>query len=263
MHYMIMNSKHLYYLSFAISSSIFSYAAYNIIKFFLFKEKENEDSVLDVSLEITNNKLTPELSVQITSYINRLFHKKEKANMAELNTDRRESIEDSMTYRDLTKETIRQRDIYYKESVERILKVIENKFTYNEIQNELSKLSMDQLEKMFFMYDKPDIEASPSKDVVKEAYLFYSKELVKEFRKVKQAIVNINNHKLDEKETKMLIQFEIELGFQKADDLLYNKNNLSEREITYLIMKYNLINEDEEVKEARHSIFDINERYTE
>ena len=47
---------------------------------------------------------------------------------------------------------------------------------------------------------------------------------MKEFRKVKQAIVNINNHKLDEKETKMLIQFEIELGFQKADDLLYNKN---------------------------------------
>ena len=76
-------------------------------------------------------------------------------------------------------------------------------------------------------------------------------------------LFNINNHKLDEKETKMLIQFEIELGFQKADDLLYNKHNLSEREITYLIMKYNLINEDEEVKEARHSIFDINERYTE
>ena len=258
-----MNSKRLYYLSFAISSSIFSYAAYKIIKFFFFIEKDNEDAILDISLEVYNNQLTPELSVQIVSYINRLFHKKEKANMIELNQERRDNIEDNMKYRDLTQETIRQRDIYYKESIERILKVIENKFTYSEIQNELAKLSMDQLEKMFFMYDKPDIEIIPDKEIVKEVYVFYSKVLMKEFRKVKQAIVNINRHQLDEKETKALIRFEIELGFQKADDILYNKHNLSERELTYLIMNYNLINEDEEVKQARASIFDINERYTE
>ena len=40
-------------------------------------------------------------------------------------------------------------------------------------------------------------------------------------------------------------------------------NKVENQEVYDYMVTNNLINEDEEVKEARHSIFDINERYTE
>ena len=96
----LLDKRSLYYLMVGASSMVFLTSGYYIFDFFFGEEETEEEKEseiikrINMELLISNNTLTPQLAVLISSYINKVYEKLEESNLYKLNEERRKFMND-------------------------------------------------------------------------------------------------------------------------------------------------------------------------
>lgn len=258
----LLNKKTLYYLSFSVSSLIFANSAYRIIQYLLSQKKTKElgrrDEFIEVDFILKNGSLTQELAIKIAYTVQKVCDMMMKEQFPNNNNERQKAITNPNLYFQITKKYLIEKEKILKISIEKVLKVLNYKFTIDQIQNKLNKIPQNVIEEKSGLYYKPEFDITPTKDVVKEAYLYYSRILIHEFDEAKNILHNLDNiNDANEKEEKNL---KVKFIYQKAEDLLIINYNLSEREIIYFLFYYNL-QEDNDIIAQRKRLSEINKKY--
>lgn len=257
----LLSKKALYYLSFSVSSLIFTHSAYRIIQYLLSQKKTKEfgkkDEIIEVEFILKNGSLSPELAIKIAYTVQMVCDKMMKEQFPNSDKERQKAITDRNLYFQITKKYLLEKEKIFKISIEKVLRILNYKFTIDQIQNKLNKIPQNVIEEKSVFYYKPDFNITPIKEVVKEAYLYYSKVLIQEFNQFKNLLHNFDS--MTDNEEKEQNYLKVKFIYQKAEDLLFIKYNFSERELIYFLLHYNL-QEDSEIIELRKKITDINKK---
>ena len=258
----LLDKRSLYYLMVGVSSMIFLTSGYYIFDYFFGEEESEEEKeneiikTINMELLISNGTLNPKLSVIISSYINQIYEKLEESNLSSLNEERRKYLNDRKKYEELAQDYLNKQNVLYSTSIKTVLDKLNNKINYQQIEQELSKLSNNEIEKLFFEYDKPLFNKNiPEKNIAKDAYLFYGNKLKEEMKNFQEEIVKIKD--LNENN----IHFRLQLIKLLVNDYLFNKYNLTERQLTFCVFEYKLL-EDNEVLKVHDEINNLDSMFT-
>ena len=258
----LLDKRSLYYLMVGASSMVFLTSGYYIFDFFFGEEETEEEKEseiikrINMELLISNNTLTPQLAVLISSYINKVYEKLEESNLYKLNEERRKFMNDKKKYEELAQDYLGKQNLLYSTSIKNVLDKLNNKITYQQIEQELTKLSTNEIEKLFYEYDKPIfINKIPEKKIAKEAYLFYGNKLKEETKKFQEDIMKIKDINEDK------VHLKLQLIKLIVNDSLFIKYNLSERQLTFCVFEYKLL-EDNEVLKLHNEINQLDTMFT-
>ena len=258
----LLDKRSLYYLMVGASSMIFLTSGYYIFDYFFGEEESEEEKEneiikrINMELLLSHGTLNPKLAVIISSYINQLYEKLEESNLSSLNEERRKYLNDRKKYEELAQDYLNKQNVLYSTSIKTVLDKLNNKINYQQIEQELSKLSNNEIEKLFFEYDKPLFNKNiPEKNIAKDAYLFYGNKLKDEMKNFQEEIVKIKD--LNENN----IHFRLQLIKLLVNDYLFNKYNLTERQLTFCVFEYKLL-EDSEVLKVHDEINKLDSMFT-
>ncbi len=258
----LLDKRSLYYLMVGASSMVFLTSGYYIFDYFFGEEESEEEKEneiikrINMELLLSHGTLNPILAVIISSYINQLYEKLEESNLSSLNEERRKYLNDRKKYEELAQDYLNKQNVLYSTSIKTVLDKLNNKINYQQIEQELSKLSNNEIEKLFFEYDKPLFNKNiPEKNIAKDAYLFYGNKLKDEMKNFQEEIVKIKD--LNENN----IHFRLQLIKLLVNDYLFNKYNLTERQLTFCVFEYKLL-EDSEVLKVHDEINKLDSMFT-
>lgn len=260
-----MNSKTAYWISFAATAALFVSSGYNVIKALLedpdlvsLLEKEEE---IAIELQSLHNVLTSDFAIKIMSYINQIFQKDFDESFSHLIAQRRKLLYSPQEYEKVSKDLIGESDELFSICVSRLLKSLNVKFTLEEITNEISKMSPEEKEKLFYKYDKMSISTSLTIDQIKKAFELYHsafKNEMKMFQEYSSRQANAS-HTEEEKED---IAYRYIISQIRASDVLYLKYRITDRELVYLIYDSKLIYTDSQIKQMNNELHQMDNMLT-
>jgi len=213
------------------------------------EEQEKELDVLTEKLNEKSGELTVETAVQIMAMINKVTEEKIRSEHPDLDDRRREALKNNdKDYDQLCQESFMRRTEVSQDASQFIL----SKFGISEqaLQEFFQNYGNPQeIEKLLQTFDKPIFDGEmPSATITKEAFLYYGKKIITvmqsffmESRQYTQQQYMADPMLQQEQMIKMMI---LKL---RVDDELHIKYKVTEQQVRYLLVKYNLL-DDHEVK---------------
>lgn len=219
------------------------------------KEKIEE---LKHQVEELNGELNMETAIRILAETNKIAEEMHKKNKPDLDEQRRNVVNQPEEYERICQEMFESKEIAYNDAMKKVLNNIENRVTFEDVHNLLSKVSPIELEKQAYKYEQPEFDGPyPEDEKIKEAYKFYGKEFQNEIHEF-QRIMSTNQFDPGQDS---FIFFRLLVHKTKVDDLLYLKYKLTEQQIRYLLHERNLL-ADPEIKALHANITRIDEMFT-
>lgn len=258
-----MNSKTAYWLIFASTASIFISSGFNLLKFLLedqegidLLEKEEE---IGLELKSLHNVLTSEFAIKIMSYINQNFQKNFYDSFSHIVAKRRKMLFSPVEYEKISKDIIAKSDQLFNNCVTNILQSLNIHFTFEEITSEISRLSSQEKERLFYKYDTINVNHSLSNDQIKNAYELYHSALKNEMKIFEETTKNFTTLNED---NKINLTYQLVISQIRASDVLYLKFNITDRQLIYLIYKSELIDNDSRIKQLHKEMHQMDNIFT-
>ncbi|MCQ2819517.1 MAG: hypothetical protein MJ252_19820, partial [archaeon] len=233
------------------------------------QEEDEEESKAELSPELNQNKLnidikedeifskgelTTEGVVKLVVKMNKISDDFFKKEYPDLDEKRRKEINNEKEYFNLCNQTIMYKQMCSKAALESIVNNFKNKnINADTIEEFISKADPKQIEVESIKYAEEDeILKSTTKEIIKEAYIFYAKNFIEESKKFQEKYNSMQMMFLNEDQQAMLMM-ELMTVKIKIDDLLYLKYNLSEDKLKVALYKRDLIS-DLEIQKYRNDM---------
>ena len=211
----------------------------------------NEKEIFDLS-----NELKDEGVIKIIIKINHLsdyLYEKQNPNLDE---KRRNVIDKEEEYIKLFADTLAEKKKAYDEAAEMVLNSLSIKINFDLIQQKLSLISPENMEKLTLEYDELDEkEKHLNEEIAKNAFIYYANQMNEQGNKLKEKIEGMGES-IDQNQQLM----EFLIIKMKIDDLMYIKYQTSMQSVKLFLYKNNLLNDDslKEAKEILEKIEAVN-----
>lgn len=229
----------------------------------LFAEEEISEIELikidEIAKKVEESKgvITQEVALQLLAKINKLSEDIIKKQNSDLEMRRREAINNDEEYQSVCMEYLRAKEEAYMTAMNMILQKFN--ITYEELSEKTSNLSMADLEKQILLMEKPDFpNGIPTKEVVKEAYLFFGSKFSTNMETIRKETMNpMLNYDKGLQEAMMINFIVMKL---KIDDELFLRFNYNELQIRSLLYEYNLFN-DPDIQQIHKKIVECDAKF--
>ena len=213
------------------------------------EEEELKKKLIDINeKEIFNssNELKEEGVIKIIIKINHLsdyLYEKQNPNLDE---KRRNVIDKEEDYIKLFMDTLAEKKKAYDEAAEMVLNSLSIKINFDLIQQKLSLISPENMEKLTLEYDELDEKDKYlNEEIAKNAFIYYANQMNEQGNKLKEKIEGMGES-IDQNQQLM----EFLIIKMKIDDLMYIKFQTSMQSVKLFLYKNNLLNDDS-IKEAK------------
>ncbi len=191
-----------------------------------------------------NGQLNVETALKILALINRKTEEHMKTVKPDVEERRRNAYlrKDDAEYEQICAEILEERNKSYLTISEKILG--EFNYKYEDLGKCIQSLPPIEIEKRMLAYDKPVFEnGKPPKDKVKDFFKFYGKMCVDQMKHFQGMMNNAASDPYQQE----FVMYQLMILKFKIDDELYQKCQIAENQLRYLLFEYNLY-EDPEIK---------------
>jgi len=206
----------------------------------------------------TKGQITTDTAIHILYLTNHHAEEELKRIKPDIDKRRREALNDEVAYKEICSEYLEAKEKAYMASTNKIM--AEFNTSMEALQEIVSKVDPQIMEKKYFEFDKPTFEEGKKPDAVvaKEAFLFYGNKFIEEMQGLSAQFRHLQSQMMNQQQAQEMAMFSLLTSKMKVEDLLQTKYNLSETQIRYLLVEYNLMT-DRDVQIVNQKIMSFEE----